>query len=156
MATFSPLKKAEREWIARHLEGLTFLIPSFAPEHANKPISLQTVDCLWDAWIATSPTETDEINAVINGVGVQFGQFLVDDAGFEWTIATDEFGTDLGVRALPDRADVLVYPANFVSKRWERRETGFLAAAFDAIVEQVGVIKADLEAHPKKPWWRFW
>jgi hypothetical protein len=34
--------------------------------------------------------------------------------------------TGPAVYGLPGTADVLVYPANFVAKRWERREVKFL------------------------------
>jgi hypothetical protein len=137
MSKFSSLKQAEREWIATQLENAAQLVASFAPEDAGGPITLKSLDRTWEAWLATSPTEVEEINGVINCIGVQFGQILVDKAGFEWTIASDEAGTDLAVRALPNRADVLMYPANFVAKRWESRETGFLNAGFNAAVHAV-------------------
>jgi hypothetical protein len=80
----------------------------------------------------------------------------VDRAGFEWTIAADDHGTDLAVRALPGRGDVLVYPANFVAKRWERRESNFLAASFQAIRENVAGIAAGSAPAERRPWWKFW
>jgi hypothetical protein len=61
----------------------------------------------------------------------------------------------LAILALPGQGDVLVYPANFVAKRWERRETDFLARSFDAIHEQVREVAAKDAGKPKHPWWRF-
>jgi len=80
----------------------------------------------------------------------------VDRAGFEWTIAADDQGTDLAVRALPGRGDVLVYPANFVAKRWERRESNFLAACFQAIRKDVAAIETGSAQPERRPWWKFW
>jgi hypothetical protein len=59
------------------------------------------------------------------------------------------------VRALPKRGDVLMFPTNYVAKRWETRETGFLAAGFNAAVHTVREIRADWN-RGKKPWWKFW
>ena len=85
--------------------------------------------------------ETEAINAVINQVGIAFGQSLVDGLGLNWVIATDEYGTDMAVYGLPNQGDVLVYPANFVAKRWERRETNFLEDAYRRIAEDVSAIR---------------
>jgi hypothetical protein len=46
--------------------------------------------------------------------------------GLAWVIASGKNGSDLAVYGLPGKGDVLVYPANFVAKRWERREKNFL------------------------------
>jgi hypothetical protein len=46
------------------------------------------------------------------------------------------------VLALPGRGDVLLYPANFVAKRWERAETGFMEPLFTEIKRQVAQIAA--------------
>ena len=97
-----------------------------------------------------------QINGTINIIGVQFGQFLVDAVGFRWVVASDKQGTDLAILALPGQGDVLVYPANFVAKRWERRETDFLARSFDAIREQVKEVAAKNCGKPNHPWRRFW
>jgi hypothetical protein len=49
------------------------------------------------------------------------------------------------------------HPANFVAKRWERRETNFLEASYRQIAEQVqAVTKANAAKRTGKPWWKFW
>jgi Domain of unknown function (DUF3806) len=87
--------------------------------------------------MATQPTEGDVINGTINAVGMAFGQTLVDGLGMQWIIATDNQGSEIAVYGLPGSADVLVYPANFVAKRWERREVNFLEASYGLIAEDV-------------------
>ena len=84
-----------------------------------------------------SAAASGDPNGLINAIGIAFGQVLVDRLGFRWVIATDDYGTDLGVVAAEGTGDVLVYPANFVAKRFEERRTGF-------IVEAVRLIATDL------------
>jgi hypothetical protein len=52
--------------------------------------------------------------------------------GLSWIALTDEHGTEIAVRG---RADFTVFPTNFVAKRYEKRETGFLAPAFNEMVK---------------------
>jgi len=68
---------------------------------------------------------------------VAFGQSLVDGLGLAWVIATDQHGADLAVYGLPGKGDVLIYPANFVAKRWERRETNFLEKSYAQIARDL-------------------
>jgi hypothetical protein len=86
--------------------------------------------------MATQSTESDVINGTINRVGVAFGQTLVGG----WN-AMDHRNRrprvrNGGLRA-SGSADVLVYPANFVAKRWERREVNFFEASYGLIAEDV-------------------
>jgi hypothetical protein len=147
--TFSPLTEQERAWIAERLEGARRFVETFSPNESGRPVTLAGLDRAWAAWLQQNIQDNTEVNDAINMVGVQFGQFLVDRAGFQWTIASDAQGTDLAVLALPGRGDFLVYPANFVSKRWERRQSNFLATSFQAIQQ-------DVAKEARRPWWRFW
>jgi hypothetical protein len=154
--TFAPLTDAERAWIGQQLEGARLFVASMSPADANQPVTIEALDRAFAAWLPQAGDDVAQINAAINVVGVQFGQFLVDGAGFEWSIAADAQGTDLAVRALPGQGDVLVYPANFVAKRWERREANFLAASVRSIEEHVAAIAAGYAGGERRPWWRFW
>lgn len=131
------LTEKEHAWIDAQLQGAAKLVESFLPETKGQPLSLKALDEAFALWLAGSPEDTQIINAVINRVGVAFGQFLVEGIGLSWVIATDEHGSDLAVHGLPGKGDVLVYPANFVAKRWERRETHFLGNSYQQIAEQV-------------------
>jgi hypothetical protein len=83
------------------------------------------------------------INAIFNYVGIAFGQALVDGIGLKWVIATDDEGSELAVHGFPGQGDVLVYPANFVAKRCERRETDFLEKAYQQIGRDVRAVFRD-------------
>ena len=127
------LNESETTWVKTQLENALKFVEGFSPEDAGKPLTLAALDRAFAAWIASEPTETDLINTIINYIGVAFGQALVDGIGLKWIIVTDEQGSDLAVYGFPERGDVLVYPANFVAKRWEHRETEFLVNAYEQI-----------------------
>jgi len=154
--TLSPLTDNERGWIAQQLEGARLFVAAMSPADADQPMTLEALDRAFATWLPHAGEDTTQINAAINVVGIQFGQFLVDKAGLEWIIAADTQGTDLAVRALPGRGDALVYPANFVAKRWERRESNFLVTAFQGICEHVAAIAGGSSGRQRRPWWRFW
>jgi hypothetical protein len=135
-----PLNANEAAWIKSQLANATKFVEGFSPQGSEQPLTLSALDRAFAAWIASEPTDTGLINAVINYVGIAFGQALVDGIGFQWVIASDEQGSDLAVYAFPERGDVLVYPANFVAKRWERRETNFLENAYQQIGHDVRAV----------------
>lgn len=141
--TFVPLSPAEEEWIGAHRAAARQFVADMLPQHGSEPISASLLDQAYAAWLPQAGEDETNINAVINIVSTEFGQLLVDTAGFEWTVATDAWGTGLAVRALPDRADVLIYPTSFVGKRWELRETHFFAPSLAAICAQVKTIAAN-------------
>ena len=153
-ASFTPLTAAEESWLNGQLAAAAQLATAHCPEVDSAPLSPDVLDRVWAAWVTSAPTEPDAINAGINAIGIAFGSHLVQHAGFSWVIASDEWGTDLAVLALPGTANVLVYPANFVAKRWERRETGFLQPAFQDITRQVNALPQPAAAtHPRRSFW---
>ena len=147
------LTDKERRWVQSQLEGARRFVDAFAPEYAARDLSLNALDHAWAAWLETHQTDMALVNAAINVVGVAFGQLLVDAGPLDWVIATDEQGSDLAVYGLPGRGDVLVYPANFVAKRYERREIYFLRRSYGQITEHVRAVEASFGTPTKpKPW----
>jgi hypothetical protein len=152
----SPTDK-ESQWIAAQLEGVGLFVEAFSPDDAGQPITLQALDRAFAAWLTTNETDQTMVNSAINVIGIAFGQTLVDGIGFQWVIATDEQGSDLAVHGLQGKGDVLVYPANFVAKRWERRESGFIARSYNQIAQQVQAVRdGRVQETGGKPWWKFW
>lgn len=151
------LTERERAWIQFQLEAASQFVAAHSPDDAGEPLTLAALDRAWSAWLGTQETDSDTVNAAINAVGVAFGQFLVEGAGLRWVIAADAQGTDLAVYGFPGAGDVLVYPANFVAKRWKRQEADFLERAYEAIIHDVGAIRQQCAGAAKqKPWWKFW
>jgi hypothetical protein len=153
----SPLTDKEIAWVASQIDGASKFVDAFSPTDAGQPLTLAALDRAFAAWLFTETTDDQLVNGAINCVGVAFGQFLVDGIGLAWVIASDKNGSDLAVYGLPGKGDVLVYPANFVAKRWERRETNFLETSYSQIAEQVGAVAQANAAKPaRKPWWKCW
>ena len=134
------LNESEAAWVKTQLKNASKFIEGFSPQDSGQPLTLAALDRAFAAWIASEPTGTDLINSVINYVGVAFGQALIDGIGLEWVIATDDHGSELAVHGFPERGDILVHPANFVAKRWERRETNFLEKAYAEIARDVRTV----------------
>jgi hypothetical protein len=134
--------KNEQAWIAEQLQNASEFVGAFSPEDAKQPVGLGALDRAFAEWIASGVgDDVGESNRIINCVGIAFGQLLVEGVGLEWVIATDEHGSDMAVYGLPGTGDVLVYPANFVAKRWERHETNFLVDSYRQIELQVHSIR---------------
>lgn len=133
----SPINASEAAWIKIQLGNAVKFVEGFSPKDSERPLSLSALDRAFAAWLASKLTDTDLINAVINYVGIAFGQALVDGIGLEWVIATDEQSSEIAVYGFPGRGDVLVYPASFVAKRWERREVNFLENVYQQISHDV-------------------
>jgi len=135
-----PLNENEAAWVKVQLENAAKFVEAFSLEDVDQPPTMAALDRAFAAWIASEPAEMDLINAVINYVGIAFGQALVDGLELSWVVATDEEGSELAVYGFPGRGDILVYPANFDAKRWERRETNFLEKAYQEIGEEVRAV----------------
>ena len=149
MPTFTLITEEEKRWIEKQLQVGGDIVSEFSPRDAWNPLRLEALERAWSAWMDTRAADSEEINRAINGIGISFGELLVQSGVFEWTIATDDYGTDLAVRALPNRGDVLLFPANFVPKRWERKESNFIEQGFEAILSQVEQVRKDWDKTEK-------
>ncbi len=131
------LNDNERAWLADQLKNVAKFVEAYSPEDSENSLNLAALDRAFAAFLATGQSDIGLVNTIISSVGIAFGQLLVEGLGLEWVIATDEQGSDLAVYGLPGKGDVLIYPANFVAKRWERREKNFLKRSYDLIASQV-------------------
>jgi hypothetical protein len=146
------LNEKEHAWVAAQVAAASQFVAKFSSSDFGRPLTLAALDRAFAVWIASSPTDMNLVNQAINCVGIAFGSFLVDGLQLKWVIATDEHGSDLAVHGLPGRGDVLVYPANFVAKRWERRTANFLENSYARIKQDV----EDLARHSKTPGRKLW
>jgi hypothetical protein len=129
----------EKEWIQRQIEGASMLVQEYSPQNAGKPLTLEALDKAFAAWLASNPVDVKMINMVINCVGIAFGSFLISGAGLQWGVAIDKHGTEMVAHGQP--GDILVYPANLVAKRWEKRETNFLKDVYDTMVADIAAVR---------------
>lgn len=152
----SQLTDKERDWVAQQCTAASLFVAAYSPDDADKPLSLACLDRAFSAWLGTQEKDVGLINLTINCVGAAFGQFLVDGLGFNWVVATDENGDGLAVLGYPGKGDVLIYPPNFVAKRWERGEGVFFEDSYKQISETVQNIIATAQTAKQRPWWKFW
>jgi Domain of unknown function (DUF3806) len=127
--SFEPLSDAEIRYVSEQLARAHDFALALDPHADGARPSLESLDRAFENYLATDdePSNADEL---VQAVGAAFGAELVEILGFQWVIATDEYGTDLAVLARPGRGDVTIFPAEFVAKRYERREAPFLVTAF--------------------------
>jgi hypothetical protein len=151
------ITQKEKAWITKQLASASGFVNAYRPDHGGRPVTLGALDTAFSAFLDSKPTDPDTINAIINVVGITFGQFLIDGLALRWVIATNEEGSDLAAYGSPDRGDVLIYPANFIAKRWERRQANFMERSYFQIAEQVRAVGKELAGQNKpKPWWKLW
>jgi hypothetical protein len=139
---FEPLTESEHEWIGEQLTRARDFAREFDPEARYGEATLDSLDRAFRHYLDTE-RDSSRANDVVLAVGVVFGSALIAGLGFQWVISTDDFGTDLAVLARPGRGDVTIFPADFVSKRYERREAPFLVSAFSEIQQSLRDIAAE-------------
>jgi hypothetical protein len=141
---FQDLNPGEFAWIA----GKLALAIEFAGGKADDELpTLAQLDVAFARFIESDPSANERANAVVLMLGAALGTHLVRTLGFEWVIATDDYGTDLAVVAMRGRGDITLFPSNFVAKRWERRETGFLADVPGQVSETLAEFERQWSAH---------
>jgi len=149
MQKIEPVNEKEIDWIRSQVECAKTFVRDFAPVEEMPQLTLDKLDRAFAAWIFSNPIDAKSVNAIINCVGMAFGQILADGLNLSWVIASDDHGSELALHGLPASGDVLIYPANFVAKRWERREINFFADAYRRIARDVQAItKKSQLIHP--------
>lgn len=152
------LTSAEQEWIADQIAMAKEFVRETIGKDSDDLPSAEDLDQAFGTWLESH--DPAEANSVVNCVGAAFGQHLVNTTPLEWVIATDEYGTELAVYGLPGEADILVFPQNFVAKRYESKVGEFIVASLNQFQKDI----ADVETHwrhprdpnSKKPWWKLW
>jgi hypothetical protein len=153
---FKQLNDAERQWISNSIANAQSLVAATSADDAGKEMTPEILDHAYKSWLNRGLATAEQANDVIHAIAFAFGQYLVDRDGFDWTLVTDQFGTDIGMRALPNRGDVLVCPASMVAKRWESKETDFLSAIYRAVIEHRNSIRDSWDSKKISPWWKIW
>lgn len=143
---FAELNASEREWIAKNLAATREMIVAFGDESGEPAPAI--LDAAFADWMSRHDFDSEDPNPVINAFGIAFGQYLADQLALEWTVATDEHGTELAVHGQP--GDILIYPGNLVAKRYMDRTTGFFVSLYEQFREQIERLRT-----PRR-WWKFW
>jgi len=131
------LTAGEHEWIEQQIAIAREFVQRILNKETEELPSTEDLDQAFNSWLNSRTHDPFDANSVINCVGIAFGQHLVDSTPLEWVIASDAYGTELALYGLPGEGDVLVYPQNFVAKRYESNVGIF-------IVESVNQIRSDV------------
>ena len=131
------LTAGEHEWIEHQIAIAREFVQRTLNKETEELPSTEDLDQAFNSWLHSRTHDPPDANSVINCVGIAFGQHLVDSTPLEWIIASDAYGTELALYGLPGQGDVLVYPQNFVAKRYESNVGIF-------IVESVNQIRSDV------------
>ena len=146
------INDAEENWIRENLEQ--------AENYVGKKyedIDLADIDEAYKCWFEQHDPEKEDPNPFINMFGLAFGYYVVNDVELEWAVVKDKYGTDIALHGEP--GEVLIFPTNFVSKRYETGQTDFFSMVYKEMRNDILRMKAqDYKAltQPKKPWWKFW
>lgn len=119
-----PLNEAELAWVA---ENVTAARGALQESGHEGDLIAESLD---ELWTLLRSQLADDPNQAINVVGLALGQLLVDRFDLDWVALTDEYGTEVAVRG---PSNFTVFPTNFVAKRYETGETGFLAPFVDEV-----------------------
>ncbi len=92
-------------------------------------------DELLTVWLRLREADRPDPSTVITQIGLAFGQYVVDQAGLEWVVATGARGPEIALHRA--QGDVLVYPTAMVAERWAAEEPGVLPPLARATVEAV-------------------
>jgi Domain of unknown function (DUF3806) len=122
------LNDAEVRWVADNVAEARRKVEEHGLGGGLTPESL---DELWALLLSEGP---DDPNAVVNLVGLALGQLLVDRFGLGWVALTDQYGTEIAVRG---PSNLTVFPTNFVAKRYESGERGFVAPFVEAVARRL-------------------
>jgi hypothetical protein len=141
-----PLNASEKGWLEENPRRLR----TFAGKPADHRFSLPEIDALYRDW-RTGDHKDEDPNPMINAFGTAFGQHFVDQLSMSWSVVTDEHGTEMAVTAQP--GDIVVFPPNFVGKRYASGEVGFFEPGFDAMAKDIARVREELT---KKSWWKVW
>ena len=152
-AKIEQLTPAEQEWISQQIEAAKVFVSETLGEGINDLPSPQDLDRAFNAWLTSPSHDPADANFVVNCVGIAFGQHLVNTTPLKWVIATDEYGTELAVFGLEGTGDVLVYPQNFVAKRYEAKSGVFIVASIQQLQADVSKIE---NRNSQKKGWRPW
>jgi len=139
-AKIEQLTAGEHEWIEQQLAIAQEFVQRTLNKDTEELPSPEDLDQAFDSWLHSLSQDPSDANSVINCIGIAFGQHLVDSTPLEWVIASDAYGTELALYGLPGQGDVLVYPQNFVAKRYEANVGIFIVGSLNQIRSDVSSV----------------
>ncbi len=129
--SIEPLSEAEVEWVRTTVAGLA---EQDVLDHNIDDLG-RHYDELLTVWLRLREADRPDPTTVITQIGLAFGQYVVDQAGLEWVVATGAAGPEIALYRA--QGDLLVYPTAMVAERWAAETPGVLPPMARATVEAV-------------------
>jgi len=126
---------AEYEWIEDNLRKARQLLG----KQAGQEIELEELDEAFARWLDRHDPKHEDPNPFINAFGIAFGQYLVDHCDLKWMVVMDDQGTEMAVHGEP--GDVLVFPPDFVAKRYVGRQKNFFSLFYPEMKKDIQRLK---------------
>ncbi|MDX1489256.1 MAG: DUF3806 domain-containing protein [Acidiferrobacterales bacterium] len=126
------LELADKQWIEK-TERLGLEILDFYA--GTSDATPETLDAAFRKWKSDETQDRAPDDVVATGLGVLFGNYIVERKDCRWVVVTDKFGTELAVRA-PDGSEV--YPINAVWKRIDpaNEDINFFEPIWTSVIER--------------------
>ena len=90
-------------------------------------------DELLTGWLRIREADRPDPDNVITQNGLAFGQYVVDQVGPEWVIATSARGPEVALYRA--EGHVIVYPTAMVAQRWDAGELAVIPRLARATLE---------------------
>jgi hypothetical protein len=126
-----PLSASELAWVRSTVAGLA---EQDVLDHNIDDLG-RHYDELLTVWLRLREEDRPDPGTVITQIGLAFGQYIVDQAGLEWVVATGARGPEIALHRA--QGDLFVYPTAMVADRWAAEEQGVLPPLARATVEAV-------------------
>lgn len=94
-------------------------------------------DEMLTGWLRITEATRPDPHAIINQIGLAFGQHVADQTGLEWGVATSQGGVEIALHRPRTAGRVVLYPADMITKRWDDHETGVLPSLARATIQAV-------------------
>jgi hypothetical protein len=117
-------------------DGPTF-VQHYLP-NANE-LTLEDYDRAFELWQNDKQSDYSDAQ-VVEIIGGHLGNKCVRDLAMEWSVVTDEYGTDYAVRS--NQVQVTTYPFSAVLKRIEDGNSGFIHGIYHTVRHTIESSKA--------------
>ena len=125
-----PLNEAEHAWVASLLAEGERLGMAASPESLQDFFNQHRT-----RWWSLPEGERPDPNPIINVMGAVMGRFLVERGGLEWSLVSDQYGTELATTDMTH--SLAVFPVNGVAKRWTGENQTTLPEYLSLILERI-------------------
>ena len=121
--TRRPMNSEEKDWLQMSLRASEDLSRKYGSGGELNP---KTLDVIFARWMHEEG-EKEPGELIADSLGAAFGDYMVQNHGFSWTVISDQYGTEFAVEH--GETKTTGFPRASVEKRIDSGEEGF----FDAI-----------------------